>query len=372
VALRSSQSSQKKSSEELEELLDILDKLLDRTKIMYEQYFLGIQKVAPAQLHRDIERKVRELTQEQIKNTGLRFRFNTLCQKYGAYNSYWKRTIRRIEQGTYHRDIARLSREALRNGDAIPEELLAAMPKRLRDRVMRDREALASRNARQSSAPTVAATPDTQDSGRVQVHRIGTEESEALESLLSGDSELEALFDNLVGAEPRGKPPAVDLVTPPARHDAPLVPRSASTLTRSPPPAPPGSPVDGRRTLRATPPPPPEEKSGAERTKTSIPPPIPKPAPPSQSARKPRAAAQPPSAAGLPPGMTEQQCKELYKRYLHARELVGERTEMSYDRLMRTLCEQAPKIMREHRASGVDFNVVIKGEKVVLKAKPVK
>jgi hypothetical protein len=39
---------------------------------------------------------------------------------------------------------------------------------------------------------------------------------------------------------------------------------------------------------------------------------------------------------------------------------------------MTTLNKQAPAIMKEHGARGVDFQVVVRGDKVVLKAKPVK
>ena len=141
----------------------------------------------------------------------------------------------------------------------------------------------------------------------------------------------------------------------------PPIPRPAAPGAK-PPAAPP--PVPGRAPTAAPPPAPRAQSAG----------------PGGEAPRRaqPRAATQggggapPPSTAGLPPGMTERQCQELYKRYQHARQSVGERGDMSYDRLMRTLCDQAPKIMRDHRAAGVDFNVVIKGNKVVLKAKPIK
>jgi hypothetical protein len=71
--------------------------------------------------------------------------------------------------------------------------------------------------------------------------------------------------------------------------------------------------------------------------------------------------------------MNEKQTKDLYERYVQARKLVGESTDnVSYQRLMRTLNQQAPRIMQQHNAKGVDFNVVIKGDKVILKARPKK
>ncbi|HEU4614291.1 MAG TPA: hypothetical protein VFS15_19485, partial [Kofleriaceae bacterium] len=128
------------STEQIEELLDAVDSTLDRLKTLYEQYFLGIQKQAPAYIHSDVERKLRELTQINIRNTGLRYRLATLQQKFGSYNSYWRRTLRQIENGTYVRNLAKIGRDAARNGTDIPEEILAAMPKRMREQVLRDRD----------------------------------------------------------------------------------------------------------------------------------------------------------------------------------------------------------------------------------------
>jgi len=71
--------------------------------------------------------------------------------------------------------------------------------------------------------------------------------------------------------------------------------------------------------------------------------------------------------------MSEESAKRLYQQYVKAKKLVGERTDnVSYDSLMRSLSKQAPGIMSKHNAKGVDFGVVIKNDKVVLKAKPKK
>ncbi len=125
---------------DIEEALDYVDKTLDRTKVLYEQYFLGMQKQPPTQIHTDVERRLRDLQQLQIRNTGMRYRFATLQQKFGSYNSYWRRTLKQIENGTYIRNLQKISRKAAQTGDAIPEEILAAMPKRMREQVKRDRE----------------------------------------------------------------------------------------------------------------------------------------------------------------------------------------------------------------------------------------
>ena len=129
------------STEDVEELLDTVDKTLDRLKTLYEQYFLGIQKQAPAYIHSDLERKLRDILQLQIRNTGLRYRLTSIQAKFASYNSYWRRTLRQIENGTYVRNLSKIGRQAARNGADIPEEILAAMPKRMREQVLKDREA---------------------------------------------------------------------------------------------------------------------------------------------------------------------------------------------------------------------------------------
>ena len=138
--MASKSASDQANPDDVEELLDVVDKTLERLRTMYEQYFLGIQKQAPTYIHNEVERKLRDLTQMQVRNTGLRYRLATLQQKFGSYNSYWRRTLRQIEQGTYFRNLSKVGREAIRTGADIPEEILAAMPKRMREQVVRDRE----------------------------------------------------------------------------------------------------------------------------------------------------------------------------------------------------------------------------------------
>ncbi|MBL8624359.1 MAG: hypothetical protein JNK64_23835, partial [Myxococcales bacterium] len=162
MALKSSLTSEEKSAE-IEEALDALDKLVDRLKVMYEQYFMGIQKQAPAHLHTDAERRIRDVAQMQIRNTALRYRFATIQQKFGSYNTYWKRTLREIESGRYLRNLSKLRRQVQRTGEALPEEILAAMPKRMREAIERDRAiALADAKRRNLVEGGEAKEDDTQ------------------------------------------------------------------------------------------------------------------------------------------------------------------------------------------------------------------
>jgi hypothetical protein len=130
---------------DVENALEELEQLIDRVKALYEQYFLGMQKQAPAFLHTDCERKIRDLTQLQIRNTALRYRFTMLQQKFSSYSAYWKRSLRQIENGTHARTLTRVGRKALETGQEVPPEILANMPKHMREAIRRERALALSR-----------------------------------------------------------------------------------------------------------------------------------------------------------------------------------------------------------------------------------
>lgn len=243
--------------EAIEELLDTIDKNLERLKTLYEQYFLGIQKQPPTFLHNDLDRKLRDLMQLQIRNTGLRYRLATLQQKMGAYNSYWKRTLRQIENGTYLRNLSKIGREAVRTGAEIPEEILAAMPKRMREQVIRDREqALAIARRRKleatgelSDEDLLTLAPEEPPPADDDVAAVIAEPSELRRELKTrggahvideADAELD--IDSFFAAvvkedEPEPAAPAPARAPTPAPARAPT-PAPAPAQARAPTPAP--------------------------------------------------------------------------------------------------------------------------------------
>lgn len=388
---------------ELTELLDTLESLLERTKILYEQYFMGIQKIPPSQLHKDIERKIRELTQEQIRNTALRFRLNTVTQKFGSYNTYWKRTLQAIEQGRYARDIQRAQRRAQRRGEDVPDELLVNMPKAMRDRIRRDRDRLAETNQElgadeeglvYDSFPEDTDTEVDVDIQRIldgldnetravpvrpqrNVHQISDEDDMLGDRI---DELFAAMTDEAEAAIARPRPaPAPSKPAPSAPAQA-APGKPAQAAPSKPAQVAPGKPAQA---APAAPPPRPAAAPVPPRVVSAAPPlAVPDvsapPAPPARtaSATPPgvtpaRPAPQPaaPSAVPPPPGMTEAETRVLYEQYRQARQLVGGE-DISYDRLKRKLNEQAPRLMEQYNAKGLQYDVVVKDDKVVLKATP--
>jgi hypothetical protein len=109
---------------DLGELLDDLAVRIERVKVLYEQYFMGIEKIEPQVARKDISRHMLVLQQQYIRNTGLRFRFNTMLQKWNIYVAYWNRILREIENGTYVRHIQKAARRAQSEGRELPREML--------------------------------------------------------------------------------------------------------------------------------------------------------------------------------------------------------------------------------------------------------
>ncbi|MBQ1265491.1 MAG: hypothetical protein IIY06_01810, partial [Proteobacteria bacterium] len=99
------------SSEEIEGLIEEFSSKLETLRIRYEQYFVGAEKKPPTQLRMDVARIMRLFEQLNVTNSTNKFRIRTLTQKFTSYSTYWNRTLREIEDGTYKRHVAKAQRE---------------------------------------------------------------------------------------------------------------------------------------------------------------------------------------------------------------------------------------------------------------------
>jgi hypothetical protein len=98
------------SPDELDNELEELENRLERLRALYDQYFLGIEKIEPTVARKDVDRRIWMLRREQIRNTGRRFRLQTLVMRYNTFQQYWQRICREIENGTYTRHMLRAER----------------------------------------------------------------------------------------------------------------------------------------------------------------------------------------------------------------------------------------------------------------------
>jgi hypothetical protein len=91
--------------EKFAEDLDELDESITNLHVLYEKYFLGIDRRPPEQERKRVSGKCREMRNAQVRNTALKFRINTLFAKLISFERMWDRTLREIEDGTYKRDV---------------------------------------------------------------------------------------------------------------------------------------------------------------------------------------------------------------------------------------------------------------------------
>lgn len=68
--------------------------------------------------------------------------------------------------------------------------------------------------------------------------------------------------------------------------------------------------------------------------------------------------------------LTEPKLRKLYDTYLGARRRCGESTDLRFEDMAATLRKQVPRLMAKTGATSVEFKVVIRGGKAVLKALP--
>jgi len=91
--------------EQIGQDVDLLTRDIERLRKIYEQYFMGLIKENPEPLRQKVHQLVRKNHGIPIQNARLKFRYQQLISRFNTYCSYWDRILRRIEEGTYQRDV---------------------------------------------------------------------------------------------------------------------------------------------------------------------------------------------------------------------------------------------------------------------------
>ncbi len=311
------------TGEELDVQLAELEIRLERLRALYEQYFLGFEKLEPTVARKDFDRRIWTLRHENIRNTARRFKLQTLVQRYNTFQQYWQRICREIENGTYRRHLARAER-------IVKGSELLTIAARRRAGLYRQAVGDDSVSEPRSSAPSgpgSAAPPPASEAVPAPPARP------ALDTL---DLDM-GFFDG----GPRPPQPAVPAA---ARAGRPLVPPPVPQQRLAHPPPPP------RRT--AAPPAP----VAAARPEASA----------ARVAPRPPAAARP-KTEGIPASLSEERLRELHARLIDVKRQNNERGNVSLDKLARSLRDAEAKLREKHAGRRVDFDVVVKNGKVVLK-----
>jgi hypothetical protein len=297
---------------EIERLIGDLEIAVDRVRSLYEQYFMGIEKLEPTVPRKDIDRRIHILRKEQIRNTALRFRFQMVLQRYNTYQTHWQRICRDIENGTYKRHVIRALR---RFGSKRP-----------------------------SQRPPSSPAPKAERSFADELAELDREFAPA-ELLSDKDVELEE--------EP-----------PTSRR--PLVGSRTGGTARPPPPSPRTLPPRPTRppTPRTMPPRPPS--SSRVDSRPIGPPSSRPPASPGRAAPSPhhaRPAADPRRSVELP----EERVRQLYAQYIETRRRQNESTAtITYEAVARSLQESSAKL-RQRLGKPVDFEVTVKDGRAIIR-----
>jgi len=123
--------------EQLSAELDKLDEDMTNLQVLYEKYFLGIDRMPPDEPRRKLSKRLRELRTTPVRNTGVKFRINTLFAKLISFERLWDRTLREIEEGTYKRDVFKAKYRMNRRDNEAPAVRPAARTELSDDKLRR-------------------------------------------------------------------------------------------------------------------------------------------------------------------------------------------------------------------------------------------
>jgi hypothetical protein len=302
---------------EIEATITEFAKKLDRLKILYEQYFMGINKREPLVPLKDVVRIMRALDQKKIRNTGLRFRYRSLVQKFNSYRTFWHRTIREIERGTYHRDLAKTKRNLAKKGISMPTMGRVRSPAQV-ERAVADAVKAAQTGEHQAITETTAQPADEQPPAAAPVIR--------------------------------GKP--ADEIRQELTQDPALGPIDLGDQQQ----------VQATPTPRPTPTPPAQARATQNQPTLTLPP----EPPPAQSKPRPT----PPPSSKIPDQMSEEKIQAIYRSYVKAKKMCGEdSSKVRYESVAKSINSQLPKLKEKYKGRQVEFQVVIRDGRAILKAK---
>lgn len=403
--------------QEISRELEELEGRLERLRVKYDLYFQGIEKMLPFVARKDVHRRFAALHKEQLRSAALRFRFNSLVQRFTSYQTHWGRILRQIEEGTYKRDLLRAKRlvQRLDQADAggrrdTDDEVRDDDVYELSDDALDDaHDDLGDALGGESLLRETIDLPPMPDSGTgpwrpgvpVPPGLSGLRQVPPSEPPLSDDGFREfqapppapipampAAHSSTQGLrEPLPMPRPVNPWRPGAAPLSPLAPRplpspgspGAPTTPVGAPavPAPSGPavtpprPAPGRPLAAPLPPPArpatgpvPVPPPGMRPAVGPLPPPRPLGAPgatPARPAPAPAPAARPAATSDDPA------IQSLYQRYLDARRQTGESTEVRYESVARQVRESLPKLAAQYQGADVKFDVSIKDGRAVLR-----
>ena len=440
---------------EVDVALEELENRLERLRALYEQYFMGIERIEPAIPRKDIDRRIYVLRREKIRNTAKRFKLQTIISRYNTFQQYWQRICREIEQGTYKRHVIkaeriapgklltiaarkRLGRAALdaMEVDAAPAESRAGDATRASSAPPAAASSFPPQAAPASSIPPKAAaasagpaaarlapppkpvpppkpgarasgpTPPAPSAPAVPPAPRAQFESLDLDMDFMGDWDPAAAAKTAgaprkpdAGTRPFGKPLSRPLAAPPAASatapEKPALGSAARGAVRAPParpatnapairassrppavpPGPAPAPAPVPTVARPALPRPALPRPAQSSATPAAAPPLARPTPP-PAAAKPLAAPfpgtqparpAPAAAAAVPTSVNDARVRDLHARLIEAKRQTQDSAQVSLEGLAKSMKATEAKLREQHKNRKIDFDVVIKDGKAVLK-----
>lgn len=115
-------------TDELSDEAQRLEEELETLKARYEQYFLGVERREPVKWREEVKKKVLRIKGAFTRNTGLRFKIQSLHARYLSYERLWLRGAREKEEGTYRRDVLRARRRGPAGETSAPATAAPGAP----------------------------------------------------------------------------------------------------------------------------------------------------------------------------------------------------------------------------------------------------
>ncbi|GMT97803.1 hypothetical protein KH5H1_19220 [Corallococcus caeni] len=326
----------------------------------YEQYFMGMERQAPIRAHEDLKKRMLKIKGAFIRSTSVKFRVQSLHNKFLTYERLWVRTLQEIEAGTYRRDLAKARRRAgVKQPGVVGERQkgVVDLTEEVSDMDFEEVEELTGR--RPINEPKLAAeylaeqgAGGTPFRGPPAVAPAAAPPAGAPRGTPAG---LVPPAKSIPAVAPVSGLPSIAPVGGTPQKGTPAV-GTSKLPSVTPAVAPGGTPAAGRPAV------PPGMAARA-----------PAPVAAQQPARPaaPAAAAPRPATAGPGGGMSDDKLRAVYDAYVTAKRRCQEDTsKLSYESVAATLRKQVPELLKQHNAKAVEFKVVIKDGKASLKAVP--
>ncbi len=339
-----------KGSEDAMQRCNELESELAELRAAYDQYFMGNERLPPLKKHEGFKKQYMKLKSSMVRQTAAKFRIESIGQKMLTFERLWERTIQQIEAGTYKRDLMRLKRHQKKD--------------------------------------TKKADSDFDVDEDLDLSDLDEGGDDLASALAAAEASASARAAAAPPAAPAVKPlaPAIVPVTPPAGLKPLTPPIPTAPLTAPIPPRPSGPPkISAPIVTGATPafipapvmtgvtaafkpgaPAAAAKPAGSTGSNAAF-----KPAAPAVAARPAAAPSRPPAAGGGDSGLSDTKVKAIYDAYVMAKKRCGEDTKaVTLDSVASSLRKQVPELMKAHNAKTVEFKVVIKDGKAVLRALP--